>query len=89
MSESVIFQVIGSLATVIGTGISLSNIFAKKLDGLEKTLTTAIDETNKKIAKLDKNIAIHGVLIEQILKQKGCIYGRDNRNSKINDDIED
>lgn len=63
------YQVIGSLCTLVVTGITFSKIFFKRVDTLEATFKSSVTSINDNLIRVDKNLAVNTALIDQILKK--------------------
>lgn len=64
-----IYQFIGTISTIVITGLSISKIFFKRVDTIETTFVASIRRINESIINLEKGIAINTALIDQILKR--------------------
>lgn len=64
-----IFQFMGTVSTIVITGLSISKIFFKRVDTIETTFVASIRRINENIIRLEKSIAVNTALIDQILKR--------------------
>jgi len=59
----------GTVSTIVITGLSISKIFFKRVDTIETTFVASIRRINENIIRLEKSIAVNTALIDQILKR--------------------
>jgi hypothetical protein len=63
-------EIITACGSIIATSATLTGMFYKRIQSSENKFHKAFDEMNKKLNRIDINLAVNTAFIDQLLKQK-------------------
>jgi hypothetical protein len=63
-------EVLAACGSIIATSATLTGMFYKRIQHSETKFHGALDDMNKKLNRIDKNLAVNTAFIEQMLRQK-------------------
>lgn len=74
MSENSIYQLVTAFGSIVATGITLSKIFFRRVETMEKTFSNRVDslggnieKIQENLSRIDKSLAVNTAFIDQIL----------------------
>jgi hypothetical protein len=63
-------DLMAACGSIVATSATLTGMFYKRIQSSENKFHSALEELNKKLNRIDKNLAVNTAFIDQILNKR-------------------